>query len=132
MDVLFLMSIFRLYLGLKMSFERNSVRKNLFLSACFCWDFRLSLREMDQKEKFGGTIGYGDSYLEFLFRHFRIFRLHAILDDAAGAVLAHNGKGPGFVLHDWTRTKIMFARSRDWITLLPLRKNLSALHFHFC
>ena len=26
----------------------------------------------------------------------------------------------------------MFARSRDWITLLPLRKKLSALHFHFC
>ena len=26
----------------------------------------------------------------------------------------------------------MFARSRDWITLLPLRKNLSALDFHFC
>ena len=31
-----------------MSFEHNSVRKNLFLSACFCWNSRLSLREMDQ------------------------------------------------------------------------------------
>ena len=48
-DVFFLMSIFRSYLGLKMSFENNSVSKNLFLSACFCWDSRLSLREMDQK-----------------------------------------------------------------------------------
>ena len=26
----------------------------------------------------------------------------------------------------------MFALSRDWITLLPLRKNLSAHHFQFC
>ena len=26
----------------------------------------------------------------------------------------------------------MFARSRDWITLLPLCKNLSALHFKLC
>ena len=49
MDVFFLISVFRLYPGLKMTFEHNSVRKNLFLSACFCWDSRLSLHEMDQK-----------------------------------------------------------------------------------
>ena len=51
---------------------------------------------MDQKCKFGGTIGYGNSYLEFLFRHFKVFRLHAILHDAAGGVLAHSGRGPGY------------------------------------
>ena len=55
------MRIFRLHPGLKLSFEHNSVRKNLFLSASFCWDSRLSLREMDQKIKFGGTLSYGDS-----------------------------------------------------------------------
>ena len=96
MDVLFLMSIFRLYPGLKVSFEHNSVRKNLFLSECFCWDFRRSVREMDQKYIFGGTIGYGNSYLELLFRHFQRFRLHAILHDTTGAVRAHSGKGPGY------------------------------------
>ena len=90
------MSIFRLYLKLKMSFEHNSVRKNLFLSACFCWDSRCSLRQMDQKFRFGGTIGYGDWCLEFLFRHFKVFRLHAILHDAAGAVRAHSGKSPSY------------------------------------
>ena len=79
-----------------MSFEHKKIRKNLFLSPCFCWDSRFSLREMDQKYKFGETIGYGDSFLEFLFRHFKTFRLHAILDDAAGAVRAHSGKGPGY------------------------------------
>ena len=47
---------------------------------------------MDQKFKFVGTIGYGNSYLEFLFRRFKIFRLHAIPNDAAGAVRAHSGK----------------------------------------
>ena len=62
------MSIFRLYPGLKMSFEHNSVRKNLFLSACFCWYSRLSLREMDKKIEFGGLIGYGNSYLDSVFR----------------------------------------------------------------
>ena len=96
MDVFFLMSNFRLYPGLKVSFQHNSVRKNLFLSARFCWDSRLSLGEKDQKYKFAGTIGYGNSYLELLFRHFKIFRLHAILHDAAGAVRAHSGKGPGY------------------------------------
>ena len=54
------------------------------------------LREMDQKFIFGGSIGYGDSYLEFLFHHFKVFRLHAILHDAAGAVRAHNGKNRGY------------------------------------
>ena len=96
MDVFFLMSIFQLYPGLKLSFEHNSVRKNVFLSAGFCWNSRLSSREMDQKNKFGGTIGYGNSYFELLFRHFKIFRLHAILHDAAGAVRAHSGKSPGY------------------------------------
>ena len=90
------MSIFRLFQGLKLSFEHNSAQKNLFLSACFCWHSRLSVPEMDQKFKFGGTIGYGDSYLEFLFRHFKVFRLHAILQDAAGGERAHSGEGPGY------------------------------------
>ena len=91
MDVLFLISIFRLYPGLALSSEHNSVRKNLFLSACFCWDSRLFSQEMDQNLNLGGTIGYGDLYLEFLFRRFEEFRLHAILHDAVGAVLAHSG-----------------------------------------
>ena len=86
MDILFPINVFRLYPGLKMSFEHNSVRKNLFLSACFCRDFRLSLREMDQKFIFGGLIGYGNSYLDSEFRYSKVFRLHAILHDAAGAV----------------------------------------------
>ena len=90
------MSIFRLYPGLKMSFEHNNVRKNLFLSACFCWDSRLSLREMDQKFEFGGTIGYGDSYLDSVFRNSKVFRLHGILHDVAGAVRLQTGKGPGY------------------------------------
>ena len=96
MDVLFLMSTFRLYPGLKLSFEHNSVRKNLFLSAGFCWISILSLREMDQKINFSGTTVYGNSYLEILFRHLKVFRLHAILYDASGAVRTDSGKGTGY------------------------------------
>ena len=69
-----------------MSFEHNSVRKNLFLKACFCWGSRLFLREMDQKFKFVRLIGYGNSYLDSVFRYSKVFRLHAIIHDVAGAV----------------------------------------------
>ena len=51
---------------------------------------------MDEKFKFGGTIGYGDSNVEFLFCQFKVFGLHAILHDAAGAVRVHSGKGSGY------------------------------------
>ena len=98
MDVLFLITFFRLYPGLKMSFEHIVFRKNLFLSACLCWYSRLSLHEKDQKLKFAGTIVYGGLYLEF---HFVIsesldYTQYAILHDAAGALQAHSGKGPGY------------------------------------
>ena len=93
MDVLFLICVLRLYPGLEMSFEHNSVRKNLFLSACLCWDSRLSLPEWDQKFKFGGIIGYGNSYLDYILCYSEVFRLHAILHDAAGAARSQTGKG---------------------------------------
>ena len=96
MDVLFLMNDFRLYPWLKLLFQHSSARKNLFLTACFCWDSRLSLREMDQKFLFGANIGYGDSYLESIFRIFKVFRLHAFLHNAAGAARAHSDKSPGY------------------------------------
>ena len=56
----------------------------------------ISLREMDQKFKFGGLIGYGNSYLDSVFRYSKVLRLHAILHDAAGAVRAHSNKRPGY------------------------------------
>ena len=90
------MSMFRLYPGLKMSFQHKSIRKNFFLRACFCWDSRLSLREMEQKFKIGGNVGYGDSYLDSVFRYSKVFRLHALLHDAAGAVRLQTSKGPGY------------------------------------
>ena len=95
MEVLFLISVFRLYPGLKMSFEHNCFRKNRFLSVYFFWDSGLSSREMDQKVKFGGLIGYGNSCMDSVFRY-SVFRLHAILHDAAGAVRSRSGKGPGY------------------------------------
>ena len=129
MDVLFLMSVFRLYPAFKMSFEHNSLHKNLFLSAWFCWDSRLSLREMDQKIKFGGTIGYGDSYLEFLFRHFKAFRLHATLHDIAGAVRAHTSKGLGYCYMIGRGPSSCLLGHMTGLLFCFYVKKLSALHF---
>ena len=80
----------------KCDFNTIVLAKNLFVSARFCWDSRLSLREMDQKFKIVGTIGYVDSYLDSVFRYSKEFRLYAKLHDAAGAVRLQTGKGPGY------------------------------------
>ena len=96
MDVFFLMSIFRLYPGFKMSFEHNSNCKNLFLSALFGWDFGLILREVYQNFEFGGNIGYGDPHSKCLIRHFKIFRLNAKLHVVVGAVWANTVTGLGY------------------------------------
>ena len=89
------MNIFRFCPGIKLSFEHNSARRNQFLNACFCWNSKQSLREIEQKFTFGGTICYGDLYLDFLLRHLKVFRLHAEQHDAAGAVRADSGKRTG-------------------------------------
>ena len=57
------------------------------------WTF---LGEMGQKFKFGGLIGYGNSCLDYVFRYSKVFSLHAILHDAAGAIRSDSGKGPGY------------------------------------
>ena len=89
------MSIFRLYPGFKLSFELKNARKNLFLSACFCWDARVFSRETDQKLISRGNNGFGDSYLDYTFCHSIVFKLQAILHNAAGAVQSHSSKGVG-------------------------------------
>ena len=133
MDVLFLISVFRLYPGLKTTFEHNSVCKSLFLSACFYWDTSLCLCGMDQKYKFGGLIGW---LWKFLFGLF-ISLLQSIQTKRNITRCCWNSsitywQRTWLLLHDWTRTKFMFAWSRDWTALLTLRKNLSTLHFQHC
>ena len=51
---------------------------------------------MEQNFKFGGLIGYGNSYLASVFRYSKVLGLYALLPDAAGAVRSHSGKGPGY------------------------------------
>ena len=96
MDFIFLGNNFRIYLKVKSKFFHNFTRKNLFLSACYYSDGTISLREMGQKFLHGGKIGYGNSYLNSVFRYSKIFTLHAILNDAAGKVRLQTGRGPGY------------------------------------
>ena len=85
-----------------------------------------------KKIKFGGTIGYGDSYLEFLFRHFRVFRLHAKLHDAAGAVRAHGVKGPGYCYLIGRGSHSFLLGHVTGLLFCIYVKNLSAVQFQFC
>ena len=42
------------------------------------------------------VFSYGDSYLEFIFCHSKVFVLHAVIDDATEVVRSHSGKGRGY------------------------------------
>ena len=71
-------------------------RKDLFISVCYCFDPKNCLQEKDTLYPHGGVIGYDDSYLNTVFRFSRVFRLHAMLHDAAGTFYAQNGSGSGY------------------------------------
>ena len=96
MNVISLVNFFRLYLEVKTKFFLNCTRKNLFLSACYYCDGTISLPEVHLKFLDGGKIGYGDSILDSVFCYLNVFKLHAILLDAAGAVRLQTGKGSGY------------------------------------
>ena len=87
---------FPILLESEIKFRHNSASKNLFLNACYNWNDKISLPEMDQNFPFGGLIGFGNSYLDSIFCYSKVFRIHAILHDAAGAVGSQSGKLPGY------------------------------------
>ena len=130
-DVLLLMSIFGLYPVLKLSFKHISARKNLFLKACFCWDARLSLREMDRKFEYAGTVGYGDSYLDYLFCHSKVLRLQALPHDVAGALRSLSDKGPGYSCIVGPRAKSCLLGHVTGL-FFCLHVKLLAIHFQLC
>ena len=78
------------------SFPDESIRKRYFLSVCYLLEPNLDLEYANRKNPFGGKIGRGDSQLEHIFGRSKLFRLHAVLHDAAGYVRARSGRGPGY------------------------------------
>ena len=111
----------------------NSIElENLFLSACCCWNSGIFWREDDQKKiKFGWNNDYGDSYLDFILCHPKVFRLHGRLQHPSGVVRSHTVKRPSYSYIIGRRPKSYVNWSCDWSTLLPLREILSAFHFRF-
>ena len=79
---------------IKHDFSSNTKRKNCFLCTCIVLD--PIFKEMDQKFPFRGLIGYGNSCMEYFFVSSTIFRLQAVLHDAAESVKSTTQKGPGY------------------------------------
>ena len=84
---------------------------------------------MDQKYKFGGVIGCGDSYLEYfcLFKVLRLQENYMLLEQCVNVV----AKVPPVVI-DWRITKFQCAWSSDKKFVVSLRKKFSAFQFQFC
>ena len=93
------------------------------MSDCHCLDPKVSLREINHLYPVGGLIGYGDSYLESVLRYLKVFCLHAILHDAAGAVYTEKRKGPGYCY--------MIGRGPNWCLFGHITGLLFCLHLKF-
>ena len=63
---------------------------------CFGFGPKHNFEKKWTKNFFGGLIGYGNSCMDYFFANSKVFRLHAILHDAAGSVNSTTYKGPGF------------------------------------
>ena len=93
MDFFTLLYIFYCHSSIFPLFPNNEKRKSCFLCACKILDQNISLEEIDQNFPHGGLNGYGDSILDFFLTRLKVFPLHAILHDSAGAVKATTNKG---------------------------------------
>ena len=78
-------------------FSKKSRRKNAFLAVCYCLNNEVDFEEINELAPFGDLIGPGNSGLDAWFKHFKIFRLHAIFHDAFGFMRSNFSIGPGYV-----------------------------------
>lgn len=84
------------YAFLQRYFAENTNRKNYFLAACAHIYPKVDLEIVNDVTPYGGIIGVNNSSLDCYLKHFKIFRLHAILHDAAGYMKTVYNKGPGY------------------------------------
>ena len=76
--------------------EQLECRTMYFLAACRMWKPDIDLEQTLQECPHGGKIGMGDSSLDTILHHSKVFRLHAIFHDSAGYVKTRYGTGPGY------------------------------------
>lgn len=104
-----LVAISNTYSTIKEKFPENGIRKNLFLSACKSFDNNIELNTVNDLFPYGGLIGINDSYLDVFLKYSKVFRMHAILHDAAGAVQIATRKGPGYCyVFNWLPSYCIF------------------------
>lgn len=77
-------------------YPTNTTRKNYFLAACKLFDCNCDFEDVNELTPYGGLIGCDDSRLENYLNFSKIFRLHAVLHDAAGFMFEYNQSGPGY------------------------------------
>ena len=83
-------------LTIEQQYPQNSTRKNYFLAACNYLDKNVMLDNINEDVPFGGIIGIDNSALDKIFKYIKIFRLHAVLHDAAGYMRNTHQLGPGY------------------------------------
>ena len=113
-----MVEILRKFDLIKHGFSSNTKRKTYCSCTCIILDPNINFKEMDQQFPFGGLIGYGKSCMDYFFANSKIFRLHAILHDAAESVKSTTYKGPGYCYVLPRLPSSLFSWSRDWIVLL--------------
>ena len=98
LDVLFQFIIFPFYSWLKLTIGLKIIRKHLFSGEVHVAVGMVEFLSWagPKKNKFDGTIGYGARTWNVHFIAPKVFRLHAVLYDAAGAVRRSSGKGPDY------------------------------------
>lgn len=71
-------------------------RKLYFLAACLLFDPDIDVLVALKLRPYGGLIGMDNSKLDSFLKFSKVFRLHAVLHDAAGFVKDFHDKGPGY------------------------------------
>ena len=85
------------YSDLKIKKTNQDRRRLLFHAVC-----REILKEEYNEKRvnndvpFGGIIGINNSAIDSIFKHSKIFRLHAAYHDAFGYCKTHYNRGPGY------------------------------------
>ena len=78
-------------------FPRNPKSKNAFLAVCYCLGKTVNLHAINDFPPYGGLIGPGKSYMDRCLKYFKLFRMHAVFDDAFAFMKSNFDLGPGYV-----------------------------------
>jgi len=99
-----LIKIYVYYETNKRHFPYYGNQRNLYLATCAALDPSIDLQSIPEIEKFNIEMleknphcdVIGNSFVDMVFEHFKIFRLHAAFHNASGFMKSYQSKGPGY------------------------------------